>query len=161
MSALKFAIQMELDGERYYLEQAELNKDNNLRPVFVMLAGEERKHAEILQQYADESDYNLTESGAYTEFKNVFADLDDFSVEVKTTPEQLDGYRLALEKEREMVELYEKMLQEAKTDQDRELFGFLIKEEKKHYQIFSDIIEHLLKAEQWVEDAEFGLREEY
>jgi len=54
-----------------------------------------------------------------------------------------------------MVELYEKMLQEAKTDQDRELFGFLIKEEKKHYQIFSDIIEHLLKAEQWVEDAEF------
>jgi len=48
VSALKFAIQMELDGERYYLEQAELNKDNNLRPVFVMLAGEERKHAEIL-----------------------------------------------------------------------------------------------------------------
>lgn len=161
MSALEFAIKMELDGERYYLEQAEINKDNNLRPVFELLAGEERLHAEILEQYAKKAEYDLADSGAYKTFKNVFADLDDFSVEVKTTPDQLDGYRLALEKEREMIELYEKMLQEGKTEQDKELFGFLVKEEKKHYQIFADIIEHLIKAEQWVEDAEFGLREEY
>ncbi len=161
MSALEFAIQMELDGERYYRDQAELNKDNNLQPVFELLANEERQHADILRKYAKKSDYDFTDSRAFAEFKNVFADLDAFSVEVKTTPDQLDGYRLALEKEREMIELYEKMLRESETKQDRKLFEFLIEEEKKHYRIFAEIIEHLIKAEQWVEDAEFGLMEEY
>lgn len=28
--SIEFAIQMELDGERYYKEQAEKNKENNL-----------------------------------------------------------------------------------------------------------------------------------
>ncbi len=161
MSALEFAIRMELDGERYYLDQAELNKNNNLRPVFELLAAEERLHSEILRKYAKKAEYDLAGSRAYAEFKNVFADLDDFSVKIKTTPDQLDGYRLALEKEREMIELYRKMLQESETKQDRQLFEFLVEEEKKHYKIFAEIIEHLIKAEQWVEDAEFGLREEY
>ncbi len=33
---------MELDGEKYYLEQAEKNKDTNLATVFKLLAKDER-----------------------------------------------------------------------------------------------------------------------
>lgn len=162
MTALEFAIQMELDGEKYYLEQAEKNKDNNLYTVFKILADEERVHAEILEKHAKEIEYEMDESAAYTEFQNVFVSLDDFNVETKTAPDQLDGYRLALQKEQESIDLYEKMLAEAKRDEDRALFEFLVEQEKIHYQVFDDIIQHLIKAEQWVEDAEFGRRmEEY
>lgn len=162
MTALEFAIQMELDGEKYYLEQAEKNKDNNLYTVFKILADEERVHAEILEKHAKEIEYEMDESAAYTEFQNVFVSLDDFNVETKTAPDQLDGYRLALQKEQESIDLYEKMLAEAKRDEDRVLFEFLVEQEKIHYQVFDDIIQHLIKAEQWVEDAEFGRRmEEY
>ena len=159
MTALEFAIQMELDGEKYYLEQAEKNKDNNLYTVFKILADEERVHAEILEKHAKEIEYEMA---AYTEFQNVFVSLDDFNVETKAAPDQLDGYRLALQKEQESIDLYEKMLAEAKRDEDRVLFEFLVEQEKIHYQVFDDIIQHLIKAEQWVEDAEFGRRmEEY
>ncbi|NLJ74336.1 MAG: ferritin family protein [Firmicutes bacterium] len=162
MTALEFAIQMELDGEKYYLEQAEKNKDNNLYTVFKILADEERVHAEILEKHAKEIEYEMDESAAYTEFQNVFVSLDDFNVETKAAPDQLDGYRLALQKEQESIDLYEKMLAEAKRDEDRVLFEFLVEQEKIHYQVFDDIIQHLIKAEQWVEDAEFGRRmEEY
>lgn len=162
MTALEFAIQMELDGEKYYLEQAEKNKDNNLYTVFKILADEERVHAEILEKHAKEIEYEMDESAAYTEFQNVFVSLDDFNVETKAAPDQLDGYRLALQKEQESIDLYEKMLAEAKRDEDRALFEFLVEQEKIHYQVFDDIIQHLIKAEQWVEDAEFGRRmEEY
>ena len=36
-----------------------------------------------------------------------------------------------------------------------------MKQEKAHYKIFDEIIQHLLRAEEWVEDAEFGVRETY
>jgi|SRR5690554_1513014 rubrerythrin len=152
---------MELDGEQYYNEQAMINKNNPLFPVFKLLAQEERIHANILEQYSVQAEYDLTESEAYSRFKNVFANMDEFSVEIKSSPEQIDAYRLALEKERASIELYEKMQNDAKSDQDKTLFAFLVEQEKIHYRIFDDIIQHLIKAEQWVEDAEFGVREEY
>lgn len=161
MSALEFAIELELDGERYYNEQAEINKDNNLFSVFKILAAEEHLHAKVLRQYAKEEDYELVDSKAYSEFESVFANMDDFSSNVKTSPEQIDAYRLALTKEQEMIDLYKKMHEEAKSEQDKELFAFLVEQEKLHYQLFDDMIQHLIKAEQWVEDAEFGLQEDY
>lgn len=161
MSALEFAIKLELDGEKYYNEQAQLNKDNELSSVFKILAAEERMHAEILERYAKDENYKLVDSKAYSEFESVFANMENFSSNIKTAPEQIDAYRLALTKEQEMIDLYKKMHKEVKSKQDKELFAFLVEQEKIHYRLFDDIIQHLIKAEQWVEDAEFGLREDY
>ena len=113
MDYLEFAIKMELDGEKYYLEQAEKNKDTNLATVFKLLAKDERKHAEIVRKYAEKSPYELTEDEALKGYKNVFEDVEDFGSEIKTDPSQIDAYRLALKKEQESIELYEKMEKEA------------------------------------------------
>jgi len=161
MSALRFAIQLELDGEKYYNEQAQINRDNGLFTVFQLLAEEERMHAEILQQYAEKEDYTLVDSKSYSEFESVFANMGDFSKKTKTLPGQIDAYRLALTKEQEMIDLYKEMHHDAETEQDKKLFRFLVEQEKLHYKLFDEIIQHLIKAEQWVEDAEFGIREEY
>jgi rubrerythrin len=161
MDYLEFAIKMELDGEKYYLEQAEKNKDTNLATVFKLLAKDERKHAEIVRKYAEKSPYELTEDEALKGYKNVFEDVEDFGSEIKTDPSQIDAYRLALKKEQESIELYEKMEKEASDEEAKELFAFLVKQEKAHYKIFDEIIQHLLRAEEWVEDAEFGVRETY
>jgi len=49
-----------------------------------------------------------------------------------------------------------KMLQEPRQTQDRERLGSSLRKKRNTIRFFSDIIEHLLKAEQWVEDAEFA-----
>ena len=43
------AIRMELDGEKYYMEQAEKHKNSGLYTIFLTLAKDERKHAQILE----------------------------------------------------------------------------------------------------------------
>lgn len=161
MDYLEFAIKMELDGEKYYLEQAEKNEGTSLATIFKLLANDERKHAEIIRNKSKELPYELTEDKALKEYKNVFEDVEDFKSELKTDPSQIDAYRLALKKEKDSIELYEKMGREASDREGKELFDFLVKQEKAHYQIFDELIEHLLRAEEWVEDAEFGTRDIY
>ena len=53
MELLELAISMELDLEKSYQDQADLNKDNSLNVVFTMLAKEEKNHANILKTNAD------------------------------------------------------------------------------------------------------------
>lgn len=161
MDSLEFAIKMELDGEKYYLEQAKKNEGNSLEQVFLMLARDENKHAEVLRKWGDKKDYELIDSEILKEYKNVFEGIEDFKEETKIVPSQLDAYRMALEKEKESIELYEDMLSKTNDSREKELFQFLIKEEKMHYDILDDIVSHISRAEEWVESAEFGLREDY
>ena len=68
MKSLEFAIQMERDGEKYYLAQAELYRDTDLETVFRMLAKDENDHARILVR-CDQMEYVLEEGQAYTAFR--------------------------------------------------------------------------------------------
>jgi rubrerythrin len=161
MSNVEFAIQMEIDGQKYYLDQAEKNKGTALEKVFILLAKDEEKHEELVRIYAKAVDYQLSEENAITEFNNIFKSAEDFKAELKGTPEQIDAYRMALGKEKESIDLYQKMKEEAAEEKEKTLFDYLIKQEEYHYTIFDNLVQHLRHAEEWVEDAEFGKRETY
>lgn len=161
MSYVEFAIQMEIDGQKYYLEQAEKNKGTALEKVFVMLAKDEEKHEALVKNYAKAVEYEMSEENAITEFNNIFKSAEDFKTELKGMPEQIDAYRMALGKEKESIDLYQKMKDEAREEKDKALFDYLIKQEEYHYTIFDNLVQHLRIAEEWVEDAEFGKRDTY
>ncbi len=161
MNTLEAAIQMESEGEKYYTEQMERNKNNQLYTVCLMLAEDERKHAQLLNNKLKGLPYELKETNMLTEVKNIFADLHDIKTEGKEITSQLDFYRLALKLEKESIDHYTDLLEKAEDSQDKELFKFLIKQEEQHHQIFDELIVLLSRAEEWVESAEFGVREEY
>ncbi len=161
MNDLKFAIKMELDGEKYYREQAEINKGNSLHTVCLMLADDEKKHAKILSDRLNETASELTDSGILSKAKNVFAGLGDIKVEGKDRASQLDFYKFASEIEQQSIDLYSKYLTEAEGESEKELFQFLIQQEKQHFEILDNWVALLKNAEDWVENAEFGNREEY
>ncbi|MEX1376325.1 MAG: ferritin family protein [Eubacteriales bacterium] len=161
MDVLKYAIQMEKDGEAYYTKQAEINKGNPLHTVCMLLAKEEKGHAEILESKMNSLPYKLSESEAYEKAKNIFSDAKTFTSEIKETPDQLEFYRFALENEQKSIDLYMDFLADAEDEKDKVLFEFLVAQETEHYEIIDDLVRMLTNAEQWVEDAEFGVREEY
>ena len=161
MHSLEFAIRMELDGEKYYTEQAEKTKGTRLHTIFLLLAKDEGKHAKILQDRANQLTPELLDATSYSEYKNIFQQADDFAIAIKESPTQLDVYNFAMDKEREVIELYKEMLEKATDEKDKEIFRFLIKEEENHYLILEDMASHMGRPEEWVESAEFGLREEY
>jgi rubrerythrin len=161
MNALEYAIKMEQDGEKYYAGQAEKNKSNSLHQVCSILAADENRHARILSKKINDLPYDLVNMDTYSTTKNIFKGIGDFKSEIKSMPSQLDFYSMALEKEKQSIELYTDFLAKTSTADDIQLFEFLIKQEKQHFEIFDELVELLRRPEDWVENAEFGIRKEY
>jgi len=161
MNSWKFAIDMELDGEKYYREQANINKDNSLNVVCIMLAEDEKKHAQILTDKMNEKTFNLTESETLSKSKNIFDGIGNIKIEDKEIASQLDFYRIATEKEKQSIDLYKEYLLKAVGSEEKELFEYLIKQEENHYEVLDNMASLLIKPEEWVENAEFGIRKEY
>lgn len=157
MDILVYAIKMELDGEKYYKEQAELNRDNSLYKVFMDLAKDESEHAKILEDKARGLYYRSNDS-VQASVQNVFARVSDLK-DVSLSQDQVDIYRVALEMEKKSIDLYKKLLSESAADE--ELYKFLIAQEEEHYETLEEIIKIANRPKQWVEAAEFGEREEY
>jgi rubrerythrin len=161
MNALEFAIKMELDGEQYYLKQAEINRENGLYEVCIMLANDEAHHAKILISRKDRQPIEMPDSDTLQKTKDVFTGISDIKMAIKPTPSQLDFYRIASEKEEQSIAQYSEMLSEAKDKQDVELFEYLIGQEKHHFEVLDNLADLLRHAEEWVESAEFGLRKDF
>lgn len=161
MNNLEFAITMEKDGEKYYIEQAAKNKGNSLNSLFLNLAKDERSHAKILSDKFADLPYELTESNLLSDSENVFKGVGDFKSEIRKIPNQVELYRDVLDREAKSVELYKQMLAVAIDEKDKDLFEFLVLQETKHFNIFDEMVSLVERPEEWVEDAEFGIRKEY
>ena len=160
MNILEFAISMETEGENFYREQAKTHIGKPTHLIFLSLADDENIHAGILRNKLTGLSYELTDS-SLSSAEAIFKDKDSFKIETKPEPDQLDSYRMALEKESESIALYKRLLSEADDISEIDLFGYLIEQEENHYTIIENMILLLDRAESWVESAEFGVREEY
>jgi rubrerythrin len=161
MEIMQFAIAMEKDGEAYYREQAARNAGNALRVVFELLAKDEARHAQLLQNMQDDVAYELESDNALTKQISLFRGTEDFQSAVRELPDQAELYHAASEKERQSIELYGDLKNKAADGVSRELFGFLLREEQKHFTLLDELFRHVNRPKEWVEAAEFGVREEY
>lgn len=161
MIPLEFAIKLEENGERYYREQAKIYQGLEVENIFIMLADDEKYHADIIRQKQSQKEYDLTNSKAPDKSRDIFANAENFSDEIFERPRQIDALRKALKKEKESIELYQELYEEATEADEKEFYSFLIGEEKSHYKIINELIELHRHSEEWVEDAEFGKREKY
>ncbi|MFO7611492.1 MAG: ferritin family protein [Clostridia bacterium] len=160
MNILDFAINMELEGEKFYRDQAKSHSGKGIKAVFNMLADDEKMHARILQSKKDKSEYRFIDS-SLSGYGDIFRNEEKFRSEIKEIPDQIDFYRLALEKEKESIDLYRRLLSESEDIDETDLYGYLIEQEEKHYNLIYDLITLLERTESWVESPEFGIREEY
>lgn len=146
-----------MDGEVFYNELALENRDHKIHPVFIYLAKAEKKHAEIIKEKQISSNA-LMDDEDLESVENIFKDSLGLDSE-KSTDEQINAYRKALEMEKKSIDLYKTLLSESK--ENKEIFRFLIKEEEKHYQLIEEIIKLVKRPIEWVESAEFGARKPY
>jgi rubrerythrin len=152
---------MELEGEGFYLKLAKMNKDNNLHGIFKMLADDEKDHAHILQQKEEDLGYTLKKSQTFHNALSVFRSMGKLKSDIKEIPSQIASYNLALEKEKESIDLYTDLKKETQSNEDKETYDYLIEQEKEHYDTIKNLISFLTQSDDWVESAEFGVREQY
>ncbi|MDF2908703.1 MAG: rubrerythrin [Herbinix sp.] len=159
MNTIDFAINMELEGQKYYLDLAELNMDNELNNVFLLLADSEGQHAALLEKFKKKEILNLNEQFIQPEFKSVFQNLKYFHKE--HSAKQLEAYRIACEQEEKSIELYKSMKANVQDGLNEEIFDYLIGQEQDHLILFEELVKMVTRPEEWVESAEFGIREDY
>ena len=160
MRLMEQAIQLEIDGEQYYHQQAKLNQGTPLETVFILLAKAEIKHLELLHQM-DRGSYPSMDGDPSKEARDLFGTLGEFRVDPGYIADQLEVYRAAKEIELKSIELYQSMHKSATQAEDKKLLLFLVKQEQSHYDLFENLETLLERPTSWVESAEFGNREEY
>lgn len=166
MNIFDFALKMELDGEKYYRDLAGKTKYDDLRKVLIGLAEDEKRHYEIIQLAQNQTFNYIQADPSLAKIKNVFADNTEFvgdkkEVIAKLKDEQFDYYQVALVKENQSVELYQKLKESVENPAGKAICEKLIHEEEKHVEVLDNIIEMLNNVNDWVESAEFNHQDNY
>lgn len=134
-----YAIKMEEDGEQYYREQAEKAPTKEIADIFIMLAEEEEKHAEVLRvhdNYTEDSYRQMERNYDFNLFEQQLALLYD---EPYISPREV--FTHAVEMEQKSIDLYEDFLSKATDEADKTLLNFLVGQEIQHRDLFQKLLD--------------------
>jgi len=160
ISIIEQAIHLETTAESHYREAARKTSDNSAGKILELLADEEGEHAKILRgmmDFANLEGFNVLEN-AKTWVRGV---VEGGLLSISPDIDLLDALRQAMDIE-QMTEVFYR--EQATTAQDtvvKDLFEKLADIEKKHFLFVGSLVEHFDRPNEWIESAEFGLRDEY
>ena len=139
------AIDKEVESYSFYKSVSERVTDANLKSLFLELADQETYHRKTLQEYLSGTKKELK----FDEVKDYhLSDILD-SPTLTTEMKPLDGLKLAIKKEQEAKEMYEKLAQASANDEQKHLFEELSKMELGHKARLEDIYTNTAFAEAW------------
>jgi rubrerythrin len=161
LEAIKFAIQMEIDGKKYY-RQASRQSDNKVgKELFEWLAAQEDKHRRIFggifnairKQKAWPEVSFQPRRGAILE--TVFSkEMKIAATTVKASNSELDSIAKAMEMENKTREYYQEHGRQAEHDAEKKLYSALAAEEEGHYLTLVDYREYLIDPAGYFRKAE-------
>ena len=161
MDILSFAMQMELDGKQFFEENARKLTDRYAADILSFLAQEEQNHYDFIKRFKEGS-RDLPESKLVQDVKNIFVSMKEkgetFTADRST---MMDVLNRGLEIEDAASRFYQERADRSQSDDDRDIFLLLKKQEDKHYSLLSSLIEYYDRPSQWLEQAEFVRTDDY
>ncbi|MBT3194758.1 MAG: ferritin family protein [Verrucomicrobia bacterium] len=163
MQILDYAMQMELDGEKYYRELATTCPDAGIRGMLEHMADAEVKHYETLKQMKAAGVASMADDVVRPSAKNLFKEMMDSGETFDFNVSELSLYEKARDVEYKARDFYLEHVDEVASEESRALFKQLADEEGLHADILSSVIEFVGQAEpgNWVEAAEWYKTEDY
>ncbi len=155
MDIYEFAMQMEIDGRKFYLDLAQKTSNSGLKNILKMMADSEAKHYNVILRMKrnDKTQYS-TDTEVLTKAKNIFIKMKEekeFDVDVS----QIELYKEALETEKNSQKFYLEKADEEKDLSKKEILLKLADEEKHHCVLLQNIIGFVSQPDNWLEDAEW------
>jgi rubrerythrin len=125
---IKFAIQREEAAIKAYGELSETAKTPGLKDLLIELQNEEKNHKKLLQDITEE------QIESFPKEEVIDLKISDYLTEEPPSEDMnfQDLLILAAKKEQNAVDLYTKLRQDAEINELKELFDFLIIQEKSH-----------------------------
>lgn len=159
MDVIKFAMQMELDGQKFYEQSASAAPTKELRRIFLYLAEEEKRHFKFFYSLS-QSQTGLARSqlisGTLDKSKNLFVRMIEDNRQSKFPEEVREVWRQAREIEEKSVTLY---TEEAEKDSDATRKDFLQKiadEERQHVYLIENVLNFLIDPKGFAASQQFA-----
>lgn len=159
MDIFEIAIQMEKEGAVFYYDLADKAPTKGFKTIFKMLAEDEEKHQEVFTKLKNKSESVMVPTKVADKAMSIIRGFkkEDFEKEKA----QMQVYERALNVEKMSIEFYEAQMGNLETEEMRKNVEEILNEEKRHYSMLEELIKMLSRPESWVENAEFGVREDY
>ena len=155
-------MKMEKDSENYYRELANKTGDVGLRNILKMLADDEVKHYNIIQQMMKtDITAELAETDILENAKNIFVKIKGKNLVFDFDLTQVDFYHKAQEMEEKSYKFYLEMSDKVEIELQRTVFLKLAGEEKKHMFLLENLVDFVSRPETWIENAEFNHLDKY
>ncbi|MDP2798846.1 MAG: ferritin family protein [Deltaproteobacteria bacterium] len=161
ITALKTAMQLEIDGEAYYLKAAEKSITPFAQKLFRQLATEERIHLKKIEEIykALQKKGKLSEklnlvrpsSAVQDIFKKATGKLKD---KAPAESSDLDAVKTAMDMEEKSIALYDGLSKDARSSFTKRFFVLLSYEERGHYLALFDAYDYLTDPAAWLEKKE-------
>jgi len=160
MGLVDQALELERRAEANYRSAAQTTQDSGARSILILLADEEARHAAVLRGFADIDDSDgpdlLKAARSW-----VRGAIEGKAQAISADGALLDVLRRAMSIERTTEAFYREHAANVADERAAALFRKLATIERTHYEFVSSLVEYFDRPNEWVEDAEFGVRGEY
>jgi rubrerythrin len=144
VTILKNAILLEKKGHAFYSNVAQQASDESVRNFFAMMADEETRHIEILsEQFKSFQNDGSFKPGDYDETFGGEVDMKvitaDFKKAVSAADYEAAAISAAMNMEENAVRLYSDRAAEASDENEKTMYEWLAKWERKHMRFLAEI----------------------
>ena len=153
MNAYEYALKVEKDGEAYYRDLADKSPCNNLKKVFNLLADEELKHYALIQKLQNKG--NVDNIDITLDTKNIFEILSSRDEKVDFSGDEIKFYKDAIASEEDAAKFYLENAEKLETENEKNFFLKLAKEESKHKAVLENILDFMQESSNLVGSSEF------
>jgi rubrerythrin len=161
MNVFDLAMEMEKDGEKYYLHLAEKTTNSGMKNILGLLAGDEAKHFQVLQKLKGSARAELASTPILSRSKNIFQLLREEKNWEDVPATQLDLYRKAKEIETRSFAFYMQKAREIGDPRVQKMFFLIAEEEKRHEFLLEHMLQFISRPQTWLENAEFNHLDQY
>jgi len=150
MNAMEISLNMETDAVKFYTEAAEKTSHPVGKKMFLSIAEDEKRHIQMLNDLLKGLEITHKTVDPMKNIRTVFEEMkEEMQSGMKPTSDETDALSMAMKMEQEGLEFYRKMTSEAPDPKSRALFERLVKEEEKHYEVFSNTLSFLNDTGNW------------
>jgi len=159
--ALGVAVQLEIKGRKFYQEVAEKTENPTGKAIFLRLANEELVHLQtfqrMIQQDPDLSRWReLSKEPPAKPAIPLFDEKARASLK-RATADELEALRIAMRQEKEAIDYFESVAQQAGDEPSRSILRFVRDQEVYHYDLLQAEYDHITQTGFWFDAAEFRM----
>ena len=156
LDVLKIAIQMEIDGKKFYLKASQESSNELGKKLLESLAAEEdvhrQKFGEIYEAIQNKKTWPKTDfkPDGGSMLRTIFVRTTEaMSSDFRTQDTELDAVQTAMDMENKTYDFYQTQDKNATYDTEREFYEALATQEKEHHLILLDYYEFLKNPAAW------------